>query len=895
MSLSKISVRELLVFSILVFSLFLFTQNSNAQVILFVDSCGGGGDATACDDGMDDGDCTIRGAATQAGLEDDDVEITVDPTLICPDDKIELDGDNQIFLSNPASAGAADNDLTIFGNQNITITKVSTMNALLYNHNGNPWQSVTLEDLGFADRDRSDAGGTAIDHNGTGPLTCERCTFSGLTNSDAGGGGAGILAQNAGDLIVIDSLFENNNGSGTDNCPGCGIRLTGSGDLTCTTSTFVNNQAGGGSGGGIVFFPSDSNASLTSNGCNFTGNGSSNGGALATFSGIVNVTDGNFTGNTTTGDGGAVRIKDQGGPLAGDATFTGVTFDMNTATAGSGGAVAIDSSYGSMVTSTGCIFTNNDAVMGGALEISNGSATITGGNFTGNFADGDGGAVCIQGATTGDVTFSAVTFNLNEANIAGGDFNDGGAIFIANDCTNTTTVSGCNITDNTARNFGGGICLDSTTAKLVVDSGTLIDGNTATLERGGGVATSGETIINNSTISNNYAPFAGKSGGGIDFAHPDPIVSEIKNGSVISGNEAGVDGVSRSTGGGFHVATSEVIVTNSTIENNKAFSDGGGAGGDGGGFAVDGGAKLTIIGSTVQNNTAGRNGGGGFNEGELNVDPTSFIANFALGLGHEDGGGGLHNTTAGVVTLDCTTFSMNEAIRGFGGGGADGGDGGAINNRGELYITSSLFYDNFAEDDGGAIYNETVEIVNMLNTTFVENVADDEGGAIANNNPGMPIEISFCTFKDNVADLGQTFFNDGDIELINSVLDSQINNNCENTPPEDMGFNWETGDSCAFGVNSTQLLDPQLGVLGNFGGCINTCPPTDTSPIKDLIPPGLIISVPIPPGDTVLVDAIGLPRPPVGFNQRYNRCKRDRRHSSKPNSSKSNSPRYRPD
>ena len=58
--------------------------------------------------------------------------------------------------------------------------------------------------------------------------------------------------------------------------------------------------------------------------------------------------------------------------------------------------------------------------------IQNGSASITGGNFTGNTVTNDGGAVRLTGASTGDVTFTGVTFDMNETDTGGGD--NGGAI-----------------------------------------------------------------------------------------------------------------------------------------------------------------------------------------------------------------------------------------------------------------------------------------------------------------------------------------------------------------------------------------------------------------------------------------------------------------------------------
>lgn len=89
-------------------------------------------------------------------------------------------------------------------------------------------------------------------------------------------------------------------------------------------------------------------------------------------------------------------------------------------------------------------------------------------------------------------------------------------------------------------------------------------------------------------------------------------------------------------------------------------------------------------------------------------------------------------------------------------GNTAAGNGGAIYNIGTLNLTSA-FTGNQAVY-GGALFNCAMSTLN--NTIFDANTANDgSGGAIYNG--GGTLNITGCTFTQNVATKGGTIFNDG--------------------------------------------------------------------------------------------------------------------------------------
>ncbi len=137
----------------------------------------------------------------------------------------------------------------------------------------------------------------------------------------------------------------------------------------------------------------------------------------------------------------------------------------------------------------------------------------------------------------------------NAGSAAGGGILNGG----------TLTITRCHITGNTAA-FGGGIS-NELGALLNVDKST-ISNNTATgNSTGGGIASSSEVMITNSTISGNRATGSGgDNGGGLRLGS-----ATIEN-STITNNFA----VGPSRAGGLRISVGTVTLRNSIIAANTA-------------------------------------------------------------------------------------------------------------------------------------------------------------------------------------------------------------------------------------------------------------------------------------------------------------------------------------
>ncbi len=307
---------------------------------------------------------------------------------------------------------------------------------------------------------------------------------------------------------------------------------------------FLNNKSeylgGGDPNGGAVDLSNVAEVRFT--GCIFTGNSSTGtdsvnsitgtGGAVyLDYCGSVSFDDCDFSENSadSLSGGGAVYMQ-----INGAASFTDCTFTENEAPAGAGGAIGIifTGSEGSSVTVSGCTFTGNTALSGGALWLYGSlPVELTNNTIQNNTATGYGGAILMQTGTnavlTGDVSDNHAdnyggaiycvdsTLEVN-GNLTGNTSNtSGGAVY----CTGSSelTVKG-NLSQNKADADGGAIY-----AKWTQDSATLavsrpeisITGNVtenSCTRDGGAVYSNIANITVNGTVTGNTA---GGSGGGV--------------------------------------------------------------------------------------------------------------------------------------------------------------------------------------------------------------------------------------------------------------------------------------------------------------------------------------------------------------------------------------------
>ncbi|MDH4139445.1 MAG: right-handed parallel beta-helix repeat-containing protein [Coriobacteriia bacterium] len=245
--------------------------------------------------------------------------------------------------------------------------------------------------------------------------------------------GVGILHQGGTKLLLIEDTVIRNNHPGFQN--------NNSAAVTTFRRTTITGNSVGGSGGGV----------LTSNGCDefifesstlSSNTAGSNGGALYcgsnAFGGVFR--DCVLQGNSAGGSGGALGFNDgnmltlentvvrnnvagsNGGALWNNsgnfnAVFRDTVFEGNTATGGYGGALGFNSA--NTITLERCVVRGNQAnTDGGGLRQGNGTYNYTNTTFSGNYAGGNGGAVCAP-QNGGVPTFDFCTISGNSANVAG--------------------------------------------------------------------------------------------------------------------------------------------------------------------------------------------------------------------------------------------------------------------------------------------------------------------------------------------------------------------------------------------------------------------------------------------------------------------------------------------
>jgi len=295
-------------------------------------------------------------------------------------------------------------------------------------------------------------------------------------------------------------------------------------------------------------------------------------------------------------------------------------------------------------------------------------------------------------------------------------------------------------------------------------------------------------------------------------------------------------------------------------------------------FTVGAGVSLTLSNLTIEYGVGYSGGGGVDNAGTLTVSKSNFNVNTALS------GGAILNT--GTATISNTTFNSNSPY--FSGHSASCG---AIDNQGPMTITTSTFYNNYANNNytaggaicnnstltitdstfntnssqgnnggyGGAIYNYGGTLA-VTNSTFYLNSAVTGGGAIYSN--AGTVEISNATFGINAENIGGggAIANAGSSVLIQDSIVANGGNggNCAGTITS-YGYNISSDGTCSFSssgdLNNT---DPKLLTLRKNGGPTQTMALPSGSPALDAGNPSGCFDF----GGTLLkTDQRGKPRP----------------------------------
>ena len=257
-----------------------------------------------------------------------------------------------------------------------------------------------------------------LDANLVGNVTT---SISGVTitnGSDSIFGGAGIIAGSTAQptgapldvLTVSNSTITGNHASGGSN-PGGGIQFSG-GNLTITNSTVSNNTTNGAEGSGVKYRAEGTGPGegLTISGTTFSGNNVSTssvkvGGALETeitrgSPAVSNISNSRFVGNTVTGSAAGTPVGGAIWAPSGVVNVTESTFTGNSVAGGTtptGGAILVS---GATVNLHYNRFTGNTGASGQAVAQSAGSADATNNWWGCNTGPGTAGCDSVAGAVT---------------------------------------------------------------------------------------------------------------------------------------------------------------------------------------------------------------------------------------------------------------------------------------------------------------------------------------------------------------------------------------------------------------------------------------------------------------------------------------------------------------
>ena len=388
---------------------------------------------------------------------------------------------------------------------------------------------------------------------------------------------------------------------------------------------------------------------------------------------------------------------------------------------------------------TGDVIRFDSSLAGGTINLTEGQLTIS--DDLAIQAGDLGITVDAQGLSRAFEITGSESVSLGRLNVTGGNADIGGAVLASG--SGIVIVFGGEYSGNVATGDGGGAIYSGAASDLFVSGLAVFDGNSASGASGSGGAilnVDGTAVASDTVFTANVA---NRAGGAIEITGGDLFLTNTRfgTGDPIDGNVAGPDGSAvPGNGGAIHVTGgNRVTITDSIFDANSA--------------ASQGGAIWNQAGTTLLLNSSGVDGA-----------ETRFQSNTAAGDGAEDGGGAIFNN-GGDLVANSVTFDQNDASGEVGSGGAilstDGrvliqGDseitinqaarsGGAIKIiDGELFDTNTRYTGNFTGQQpltsppsnpglGGAAHIAGNAVAAFNGSIFTDNVADEEGGAVWNS------------------------------------------------------------------------------------------------------------------------------------------------------------------
>ncbi len=384
-------------------------------------------------------------------------------------------------------------------------------------------------------------------------------------------------------------------------------------------------------------------------------------------------------------------------------------------------------------------------------------------------------------------------------------------------------MNNCAISESTALGTGGGAIWNAPGGIAEIVDGK-ISGNEATMGAGGGILTSGNSLVTLSGDLQLHHNTADQNGGGLavaDGAAADlgVVVVEFNESPLGGGISVAGTGSNLSTGPGTTIQSNSAgigggvaVVDRATANLRGSLVSGNLARVAGGGIAATSLANLDLAGTQISTNRAGTSvafgrGGGIYAQSGAQVDVRNSVISYngatAIGTNIDEGGGAFAGSGV-VMDIDNSTISGNVAVNGGGVFAAAATDG--LPGRADLYLSNTNIVGNFAYDNGAGVHAGRNSDVMLKCVTIANNYALGgfggglhlEGAAAPN---GVVADVVDSTIVENRADQnggGISSRNGAELSMTNSI----VSNNQAN---ERGGGLYLTGGMDGNGLNRTEV------------------------------------------------------------------------------------------
>ena len=590
-----------------------------------------------------------------------------------------------------------------------------------------------------------------------------------VNNSGRWGGaittsGSSLPGKKVNELTISDSTFSKNGG-----LYGAGIFIQGS-KFSITSCVFDSNTASGkgnmtpndNNGAAIEVTNTDKAITGTISKTKFTNNKAQYGGAIDICAGTIKIINSKFINNSADVEGGAIDINAANGnpkvtisssnfinnsaPVGGaicnvhDLTVKGSTFIDNTPNTifnwvGAGGNLNLNiRTFTDLQNAIGLVtgtLTLNQNIAMTAKE----AADFTNGITINKDIVIDGKGHTIDAKNLGRI-FSigeGFTVTLTNATLINGKATEGGAIY--ND--GSLTLSDVKLSDNAADSYGGAVFNNGelVVSDSVFDSNDIVNRGSASVDYGGAAIYNwkeGTLKVTNSNFTNNIKNY--KNGDNLVGAIT-TIGNATVSGSNFVNNSGRWGGAISATGAELRKNSSTLTVSNTIFKDNSALYAG---------AVYIWGSNYNIADCVFDNNTAFGKGNMTPNNNNGGALVVSQVSRFNEPI---------------TGTISGSNFTNNKAQYG----------GAAYFNKGFVTITDSVFENNIATAEGGAVgfSHASVKdlVVSINNSSFVGNKAPVAGAIFTN----VDSKITNSNFINNsAAKIGGAICNVNDLTVENS-------------------------------------------------------------------------------------------------------------------------------